>query len=1030
MTMAKRFIQLFIGLALMCACARADELAVGFASPPDEARPWVYWFWLNGNVTKEGVTTDLEAMKRVGIGGALIMEVDFGAPPGRVRFGSENWREIFKFACSEAARLGLQINMNNDAGYTGSGGPWIKHEHSMQELTWSEARVAVGGKRVELMLPQPRTVQDYYVDIAVLAFPTPQDTSWRIGEEQEVRNRAMFGTATKKSAGRNATRAVWPEVPQGTAVSKDKILDISDKMDRTGKLTWDVPSGDWTLLRMGHTTTGAKNHPAPKTGQGLECDKLSREAMQIHFSEFIQKLCKDNGPLVGKAFVATHIDSWEVGSGNWSPKFRDDFKRLRGYDPVPQLVTVTGRAVESREFTERFLWDLRQTVSELVVANYAGELRRLANAHGLRLTIEAYGPPCGAADLSYAGQADEPQGEFWTAPAYGRGATVRMSSAGHVYGRNIIGAEAFTSGVQEKWLHHPGSIKSFGDWAFGEGLNRFVIHRYAQQPWVNPKRAPGMCMGPWGLHYERTQTWWEQSTAWHAYLTRCQYMLRQGQFVADVCYLAPEGLSSFDPPREPPFGLDQPLREDGLYSRPGYNFDACPPELVLNSMTVKDGRVVLPSGMSYRVLVLPESETMTPALLAKIKGLVDAGATVIGRRPAKSPGLSNYPACDDEVRKLVDDLWDPGKIITGKKAEQVLHDRGLPPDFAANHRLRWIHRATDNADIYFVANGDPVPVEATCAFRVEGKHPEWWYPESGRIEKAAYWKQDGKVCRVPMHLDAGGSVFVVFRKPTDRMDPVVRILRNGQEIGSVLAAPTALPIRLNATPDGSLQAEISEDGQYEVITATGRKWTLKAADLPKPLEITGPWRVQFPEGWGAPAEISLERLISWSEHPEPGVKYFSGTAVYLNEFDVNASILRKDARIKLDLGTVQVMAHVLLNGTDLGVLWKTPCEVDVTSALNAGRNRIEVRVTNVWANRQIGDEQLPEDSDRQTKNNAGLLKSWPAWLLEGKPSPSGRFTFTSYRLWKKDDPLQPSGLIGPVTLRSTTVKNLYPEKTP
>ena len=313
-------------------------------------------------------------------------------------------------------------------------------------------------------------------------------------------------------------------------------------MDASGRLTWQVPEGKWLVLRFGHTTTSTDNHPAPESGRGLECDKLSKEAVEAHFNALMGRLIDDNRAFAGKGkvLVSTHIDSWEVGSQNWTPRMREEFQKRRGYDLLPLLPIFTGRVVDSLEISERFLWDLRQTVSDLLIENYAGHFRTLANRHGLRLSIEAYdGVPCD--EMTYAGQADEPMSEFWSWDKFSAAySCTEMASAAHVYGKPILGAEAFTATDSEKWLGHPAYIKDLGDWAFCEGVNRFVFHRYAMQPWTNPNRAPGMSMGPWGLHYERTQTWWEQSKAWHEYLARCQYLLQKGLFVADVCYLQPE----------------------------------------------------------------------------------------------------------------------------------------------------------------------------------------------------------------------------------------------------------------------------------------------------------------------------------------------------------------------------------------------------------------------------------------------------------------------------------------------------------
>jgi hypothetical protein len=1147
--------RMMIALSAFCALAglvsAADDLAKNFAAPPPSARPWVYWFPLDGNISSNGITADLKAMKRVGIGGVLYMETDQGAPKGPALFAGPLWRDLFKHICSEAHRLGLQVNMNNDAGWCGSGGPWITPELSMQRIVWTETNV-VGGQRFDGVLAQPKANKDFYRDIAVFAYPTTV-TNYVIphirGKSAETREEVPL-------------RATFPAPAADTVVARDRIVNLTEKLGKDGRLAWDVPAGKWTLLRVGHTTTGKDNHPAPLEGRGLECDKLSKEAAEVHFNNLMGNLIADNKPLVGekRTLVSTHIDSWEVGSQNWTPKFRGEFQRLRGYDPLPLLPVMSGRVVDSVEVSERFLWDVRQTVNDLLCENYAGHFRTLAHRHGIRLSIEAYDtPPCD--DLTYAGRADEPMAEFWAwggdrlAGFHGYSPT-EMASAAHVYGRRILGAEAFTATNEEKWQGHPAGIKALGDWAFCEGINRFVFHRYALQPWTNPDRPPGMSMGPWGLHYERTQTWWEMSRAWHEYLARCQFLLQQGLFVADLCFLAPESS---------PQRAKSPVKSG--YERPGYNFDLCPAEVVLTRMSVKNGRLVLPDGMSYRMLVLPQVETMTPKLLRKIRDLVKAGATIIGAPPKKSPSLQDYPKCDEEVRKLARELWggfgvpasagpgsEPpkggtpnlespfgrGRVIwprefqpktdaaydsvssfgsakwiwfpegkparsappgtryfrrvinvegavetarlvmtadntfeccvngqqagkgqsfhqgysmnvssllklgtnlvavtavntldtanpaglvgaldikyrdgktqtvrtdvsweAAKSAEgdwsaamelgplgmspwgdvqespeavdaipdiaipsRVLAEMGVPMDFKATANIRYIHKRIGETDVYFVANPEPNEVEARCTFRVSGKQPELWRPDTGRTEMATAYEMKDGCTTLPLRFDPSGSMFVVFRVGTDRR---------------------AVHSPVHGAPGGRA--------------------------LPRQ-DITGPWEVTFDAKWGGPAKpVTFEKLEDWSKHSDPDIRYYSGTAVYRTTFQSKSQ--NPKSKIFLDLGKVAIMAEVRLNGRDLGILWKPPFRVDVTDALKLGENKFELRVVNLWINRMIGDEQLPEDSDR---NPSGNLKSWPAWLVEGKPSPTGRFTFGSWRLWKKDDPLVESGLLGPVTL--------------
>jgi hypothetical protein len=1070
-----RLITLLLPVVLACVVvspgASAPDLARGFAQPPPSARPWVYWFWLNGNITREGITADLEAMERVGIGGVLIMEVDQGVPLGPVPFAGREWRELFAHVVAEANRLGLQVNMNDDAGWNGSGGPWITPDKAMQKVVLSETQVEGPGP-FDAVLPQPPTVADYYRDIAVLGFPRTGD--YRI---PDIEGKAAYVRRDVRPT------ADYTELPADQCIPRSRIVDLSARMEPDGHLAWEAPDGTWTVLRIGFTPTGAMNAPAPASGRGLECDKLSPEGSEAAFNGFMAKLIEDVGPLAGPTLVSTHIDSWENGSQNWTPRFREEFQRRRGYDPLLYLPVMSGRVVDSLEVSERFLCDLRQTVSDLLLENYAGHMRELAREQGLRLSIEAYGNTT-CDNLAYAGRADEPMGEFWSSPSFGAGGTLtEMSSAAHIYGKPIVGAEAFTAGNGEKWLYHPGSIKPMGDWAFCLGINRFVFHRYALQPWLD--RRPGMTMGPWGLHYERTQTWWEQSRPWHEYLARCQYLLQQGLPVVDVLYLAPEGA---------PRSFNAPASAD----RSGYRGDACSAEALLTRVSVKKGQLVFPDGMTYRVLVLPGAPTMTPRLLERLAELARDGATIIGTPPVKAPGLTDYPECDTQVRALADALWGSGKIIADQTAAEVLTARGTPPGFTSDRALDFMHRRIGQVETYFVANRLSHAVNATCTFRVTGRQPELWDPETGTITAAAVCDEADGVTRLPLRLEAAESVFVVFRpnrprgevvtrvtrdrqpvwplasrtarirvrralwgpagdqdrtkdvtdqvqRMVDRVGPtftvaelaaegdpafgVVKTLRVEYEVGgeTLTASATdpepivfelpndaAPPLRIERLPKGRLVVEAEDPGVYALHMASGSTAEVEASGAAR-LKLDGLWELRFPPDQGAPEHVTLERLASWSEHPDAGVRYFSGTGVYRKAFEVPAELAATGRRVTLDLGRVAVTARVRLNGEDLGVLWKPPYRVDVTGALQTGENTLGVEVTNLWVNRMIGDEQLPEDSER---NPNGTLKAWPQWLLDGKPSPAGRYTFTTWRLWGKDSPLQESGLLGPVELRS------------
>ncbi len=1159
-------------------------LAKNFQTPPPEARPWVYWFWLNGNISREGITADLEAMNRVGIGGVLIMEVDQGAPVGPVDFMSDQWRDLFKHMVSEANRLGIEVNMNNDAGWNGSGGPWVPLDKSMQVVVASEMNVKSGSK-FQGNLPKPHSNSDFYRDIAVLAFPSTVDVDNPLYRIRDLSGKSMStGGMSPGSQGAISEN----QIPAGAAIARKDVLNISALMDSTGMLNWDVPpikgkpTGEWTIVRFGHTFTGAVNGPAPASGTGPECDKLSKEGVEANYQGMIAKLVQDNRPLVGKTFTATHVDSWEVGPQNWTPKMREEFETRRGYDMTPYMPVLTGRIVDSPEISERFLHDVRQTISDLLAANYIGHLRELANKDGLRLTMEAYSTP--ANDMDVGNYIQEPIAEFWWPGGGGFYWTLKsMSSLAHVNGHNIVGAEAFTADDGERWLAHPALIKALGDKAFCEGINRYIVHRYAMQPWVEDRR-PGMTMGPWGLHYERTQTWWEDSKAWHEYVSRCQFMLRQGTFVADVLSLQSE----------------EPLQRFRTLKLAGYDYDGISAEAFLKDVTVAENQLVVPSGMKYRLLVLPDASEMSPLMLEKITALVEAGATVTGTPPLKAFGLSGYPESDERVKFLAENLWGkkmetdhvvgPGHVWTGKSPDEVLAGMGIKPDFISSRSLNFIHRKLADMDVYFIASADPNPVDAICSFRVKGMNPEVWHPESGLIEPVTLFEESDGTTRIPLRFEPSGSMFVVFRKGTVKgSDHIVSIKRDGAELvdmtlkiaipakaekaadvtGSftmsawvkpdidiplpiqtnvgvtalsgerndvVYAAPghevwtdndagagfgvgtngigiyehssnyfpallvhpavitawthvavvyqdntpslwingklaakglksskivhgsvgvthtrtvkpfsgqfTALIqfpkalsaeeiLKLSGTlPDTSvvkipepafdlLSHEFIRNGEYEIKTADGFLNTLNIASIPDKQPINGPWNVQFEPGWGAPDNVAFKTLVSWSRFPDDGVRYFSGSATYHNSFDYTPASTNShemSPSVYLDLGKVAVMAEVTINGKNLGLLWKPPYRIDITDAVIPGTNDLQIRVVNLMINRMIGDESLPEDSDRKAN---GTLNKWPQWLLDGKPSPTGRFTFSSWRLWNKNSTLQVSGLLGPVIVQTT-----------
>jgi (4-O-methyl)-D-glucuronate---lignin esterase len=978
---------------LVSIATAADSLANGFVHPPDSARPWVYWYFMDGNLTGQGMKADLEAMKQAGIGGAIFLEVNIGIPRGPVDFMSPRWQDLFADAVDEAARLGIQIAVGAGPGWCGTGGPWIKPQLAMQDLVAGVTNVAGPAQfSAVLPLPQPRKPffglgtltpelkkewEDFYRDVAVLAFPTPAGTN-RIPDvdEKALYFRAPFSSAPGvKSC--LPSPASFPALPAKDCIAPGQIVDLTKKMSPDGRLIWDVPPGQWTLMRFGRRLTGQTTRPAPKPGLGFESDKFDRAALDAQYNNFVRKLLTKIGPHrnPSRGLTMVHFDSWEMSSQNWSPGFRAEFRKRRGYDPLKYLPALSGGIVGSEEISERFLWDLRRTAQEMVVENHLGYLKKLAHRDGLTLSVEPYDMnPCG--DLTLGRVADVPQCEFWYVGFDTSYSVIEAASIAHTCGRPMVAAEAFTSAPGEDWKADPAALKPLGDWAFCAGVNRFDFHRFQAQPWTN--RWPGMTMGPYGVHWDRTQTWWDMVPAYHEYLARCQFLLQRGVTVADVCFLAAEGAPYvFRPPASAMNGTPP----DHL----GYNFDGCAPETLLERATVRDGRLVFPDGTRYRVLVLPEAPTMTPPLLRKIRQLVREGATVFGPPPLKSPSLQDFPKCDGEIKRLARQLWGDcdGKTVFAhqfgkgrvvwrvtqvKPGEQygdfaaitnLLREMGVAADFEADRPIRFTHRRDGKTDIYFVANRDQKPINANCIFRVGGGQPELWNPLTGATRPLPQFERKAGRTIIPMHFDPAQSFFVIFRPRRQYGQASTRFASHASSPGPQSQIP-------------NLKSQIPNFPPLKQV-----------------FKLSGPWNVSFDPKWGGPPEIVFASLQDWTQRPEPGIKYYSGKAVYRKSFALPAEVLRPSREYFLDLGEVKNLAHVWLNGHDLGVVWCAPWRVKVTGILRPGTNQLQIEVANLWPNRLIGDLSLP---------------------------PKERFTWTTWNPFKKDSPLLPSGLLGPVAI--------------
>ncbi len=756
-------------------------------------------------------------------------------------------------------------------------------------------------------------------------------------------------TATRQADQVSFVREELLSLPSDRPLLVRERIDLSSRVSGDGTLEWDVPPGNWKVVRIGRTTTGLN----VAFGKGLLVDYLSPTAMAQHYEKGIKPVVGDAGKLVGKTFEYSIEDNVEIdGIYSWTPRMLEVFQKRRGYDPTPYLATLAGEVVENVKITDRFLADVRRTIADGVAEDHYGRWAELAHADGLKVRAEAGGqhhPRLLCNDgLMNQGRMDVPVAEFWelelwkenqwapadhhaiTTPSWDETAqnvnAKQTASAGHLYGKPVMASEAFTTGGRlQHWSQSPSGLLRHANTAFCEGINSLSIHGSATS---GPEDGvPGKSVFG-GMHFNHNITWWNQGAAeFLRYLSRCSHLLRQGHFVADVLYYNGDEAPNFVPPKN----LD-PSR--GF----GYDYDVCNTEILLTRLSVKAGRIVLPDGMSYRVLVLPERPVLPLSVAKRIQELVSAGATVVGPKPQRTPGLTGYPGSEQQLRIIADKVWGKktdaatqqrsygkGRVVSGLSIRDVLRQVAVPPDFAfqskaENASFDFIHRRTADTDIYFVVNRRAAALKADFTFRVSDKQPELWNPVTGEQRDLPHFESKNGVASLPLEFEPYGSMFVVFRK--------------------------SLP-----HPSAANQNRTEEN----------------FPKLRQMLEVAGPWTVQFDPQWFYPTNglgsdqtqgsMVFEKLEDWNKRSEPAVKYFSGTAVYKHTFNLLPTI--SGQRLYLDLGTVKETARVRLNGKDLGVVWCAPWRVDITGIAKLVDNTVEIEVVNLWPNRLMGDKKLP-----------------------------------------------------------------------
>ena len=1087
-----RFLIVLCVLGSLASCQNAkvtkEKLYNAFQNPPSEAQPRVWWHWMNGNITKDGISKDLQWMKRSGIAGFMNFDAGMATPqivPERLIYMTPGWKDAFAFATSLADSLGLEMSVASAPGWSFTGGPWVKPKDGMKKLVWRELWVK-GGTTFDATLPEPYKVigkyqniplhanarEDYYEDIAVLAYKLPEKevpmselkpkissnagsftleqltdgdlassqplhagrngVSWiqyQFRDLQTIkavtvvdgRVRSQWGAPVETSSkylavsnnGINFSKVL--DIPNSSALAQtvsfepvtgryfrvvfrnnevnsqnssasrqvgirptmiselvlhpvtkinhaeekagfaspadlqrydtpstkdavrlENVVDLTEKV-KDGKLTWQVPEGYWKIVRFGYSLTGKENHPAPPEATGLEVDKMDARAVKDYFEHYISMYMDASKGMMGKRGVQFMLtDSYEAEQETWTPLMKEEFEKRRGYSLLPWLPVLTGDIVNSAGESERFLWDWRKTIGELVVENHYDQLTEILKPYHMGRYSESQenGRVYLADGMEVKRTATYPMSAAWTPNNMGAStptmsqADIRESaSVAHVYGQNINAAESLTAyGLEgNAWSFYPGNLKPIADMEIASGLNRFVIHTSPHQP-VDDK-IPGLGLGPFGQWFDRHDTWAEHAKSWTDYLGRSCYLLQQGKFVADILYYYGEdnnitGLFGGELPKIPS----------------GYNYDFVNADALTHLVGVKKKMLTTPSGMSYKVLFLDKNvKRMSLAVLRKIAELAKKGAVICGTKPEIPASLLDS---QKEFNDLINQIWNSNRPNVYDEAislQEALQSQGIQPDVAlVDGSIRFVHRTLPTAEIYWVNNSSNQAKHVELSFRVSDKLPEVWHPETGEKEAVSYKMLDDRTV-VTLDLVQQDAVFVIF---------------SGK--------------------------------------AKEREVVLPKLEKKEVLAIDGSWNVSFQEKRGAPQSIVMEQLTDFSLSKDAGVKYFSGTASYQKEFEVPDSLYNADATYYLDLGEVRNMAEVFVNGQNMGFFWKSPYIVPVTS-LQKGKNKLEIKVTNQWVNRLIGDAQ---------------------------PDAKDKITYTAMQFYAPDAPLLPSGLLGPVKLWS------------
>lgn len=983
------------------------SIVSGFQNPPESARPRAYWWWLNGNTDKETITSDLEAMARQGYGGATLMDAN-GSETLKNRpvaagptYGSPAWTELFLHSLKEAKRLKLEISLSIQSGWN-LGGPSVKPEQAIKLLTWSRQVVqGVAGAQLPLQLGAPPQKNGFYRDIAVLAYPLHHGAALagaKGSDRKAIRDlkpKAVFIEPGFSNPDTKFLLGDYPSSPHEDDYSLDEVRDISDRMSASGTLNWVPPTGEWEILRIGYTCSGVKVSTSSGAWQGLVLDYMDHEAFEDYWGKNIEPMLKLAAPYTGSSLRNVYTDSWEVGGINWTGRFRTEFKQRRGYDLLPYLPIITGRILQDRDTSDRFLNDFRRTIGDLILTEHYQTFKRLAAVHGLGLHAESGGPHAAPLDaLKVLGVDTFPQTEYWAPSKFHRITDVdrffvkEASSAGHIYGKTLIAAEGMTS-AGPQWEESVGrDLKPAIDQAFCEGFNLLFWHT-----WTSSPKASGLPGQEYfaGTHLNPKTTWFQDSKAFISYIQRTQFMMQQGVPVSDVLYYYGDQVPNYV----------QIKGADPAGVMPGFDYDVLNEEILTTGLHVRGGKILLANGTSYEELVLPPIPTASYDSLLAIQKLLNAGAVIVGKKPEHLTGLPSASSSEQRFEDLASKIWDQcdgvqiqsisvgaGTLVCGKTALATLANHHVVKDFstaddANSSSFDYVHRKMGDTDIYFVRNTTSNAVHAGLNFRITGRQPELWSSETGEVQPQYLYTEtgDGRTA-LPISLAPYGSTLVVFRNHTGHHFTQASI--DGVQF---------FPSHVSSSPEVSIHEKAGRTSFLGSIAGTyrfvdDRKHETQAiAVATQETAVDAPWHIAFTPGRGAPATADWSSLMSWTDDNDPGIRFFSGTGDYTTSFLVPSTSHKASTQLFLDLGDVRETAHVFLNGHDLGILWHSPYRVEVTAVIQEGKNELRVLVTNLWPNRLIGDQSLPMEQ---------------------------RTTHTNITKFDQTSPLIVSGLIGPV----------------